>query len=184
MDYLRSLEKFNPRNLWSNHELCSGDPKTIFELLDDIWHFYSNKNFDKFNRSKSKFKQNSFSSYNVNNSNFQPTKNNLDSKDNEKRENSINSISLNKHSQNKSLKEMNKKKEMNLFSPISKHDEERENKNIYQNTNSDILNCLIGENDSRSNNKILTRRGRTYIKFRIFLVLLFIKNLIIQIRAK
>lgn len=133
-------------------------------MLDDIWHFYSNKNFDKINKSKSKFKNNSFSSYNINKSNFKPTRNKIDSKDNGRKENSVNSISLNKHTQKKVLKEMNKIKEMNVFSPISKHDEERENKNIYQNTNSDILNCLIGENDLRSNNKNLEKRGRIKLK--------------------
>lgn len=171
LDYLRSLEKFNARNLWSNNEICSGDSKTIFDLLDDIWNFYSNKNFDKVIRSKSKFKENnSFSSLKINNTNFQPAKNNIVMKDNsnsyynsvkeiKRRDNSTNSISLNNYSQKKSLKDTEKIKDMNIFSPISKHNEERESKNVYQNTNSDILNCLIGENDSKLNNKCLMKRG-------------------------
>lgn len=159
LDYLRSLEKFNPRNLWSNNEICSGDLKTIFELLDDIWNFYSNKIFYKPIRRKSKFKENSFSSTNIYNTNLQPSKNNTEMIDSKRRENSINSLYINNQSQKNSLKEIDKIKEINIFSPISKHDEEKETKNIYQSTNSDILNCLIEQNELRSNNKINIKRG-------------------------
>lgn len=155
--------------MWSNNEICSGDSKIVFELLDDIWHFYSNKNFDNIIRSKSKLKESSFSSCNINDTNFQPVKNNLQikensnsynkiTKDNKRKENSANSISLNNNCQKRGSKHLGIKN-MNIFSPICKHDEERENKNIYQNTNSDILNCFIVENDLKLNNKNLIKRG-------------------------
>lgn len=174
LDYLRSLEKFNPRNLWSNNEICAGDPKTVFELLDDIWSFYSNKvSFDKPNRGKSKFRDNSLSSVNINNSDYKAIKNNIDNKDysNSKNfinkdhqiiENSINSISLNpNNSKKKSIKEIDKRKEIIVFSPISKHDEDKESKNMYQNTNSDILKFLNGDNDNRLYTKPFIKRGNT-----------------------
>jgi hypothetical protein len=63
LDYLRSLGKFNARHLWSNTEICCADSKTIWELLDDIWLFYSNKKTDfKREKSKSSIETNNFNS--------------------------------------------------------------------------------------------------------------------------
>ena len=49
---MRNIGKFNNRHLWSGIEIASGDDKTIWEFLDDIWYFYSNKNHDIANRKK------------------------------------------------------------------------------------------------------------------------------------
>ncbi len=147
-------------------------------MLDDIWNFYSNKNIDKIIRSKSKVKENGFPSSNINNTNFQPVKKNFEIKDNsnskhnlikenKRIENSIDSISLNNHSQKKSFKETDKIKDKNVFSPISKNYEERETKNNSQNTNSDILKCLLSENNSKSNKKSFIKRGIIIIKTHI-----------------
>ena len=43
MDYLRSLEKFPSRHLWNNMEISKGNSLVIWQLLDDIYHFYGNK---------------------------------------------------------------------------------------------------------------------------------------------
>jgi hypothetical protein len=40
---LRSIGKFNTRHLWSNVEIAKAEPKAIWELLDDIWHYYTSK---------------------------------------------------------------------------------------------------------------------------------------------
>lgn len=44
LEHLRGIGKINSRHLWSNNEIASGEEKTVWELLDDIWHYYSNKN--------------------------------------------------------------------------------------------------------------------------------------------
>jgi hypothetical protein len=41
---LRSIGKFNTRHLWCNNEIAKSDQKVIWELLDDIWHYYTSKN--------------------------------------------------------------------------------------------------------------------------------------------
>jgi hypothetical protein len=66
LDYLRSIPKFNTRHLWSNSEIASADEKVVWELLDDIWQYFSNKN----NPCKSKRKT-------KNNSNSTPIKDNI-----------------------------------------------------------------------------------------------------------
>ena len=42
-DYLRGLEKFNTRHLWDEEEVSNGDPQVIWELLDDLWHFFTKR---------------------------------------------------------------------------------------------------------------------------------------------
>lgn len=42
-DYLKSLEKFNSRHLWDENLITNGDSKTIWELLNDLWHFYTKR---------------------------------------------------------------------------------------------------------------------------------------------
>ncbi len=44
LEHLRTIGKFNTRHLWSNNDIAVADPKTVWELMDDMWHFYSNKN--------------------------------------------------------------------------------------------------------------------------------------------
>ncbi len=41
---MRGIGKFNNRHLWSNTEIAKAEPKVIWELLDDIWHYYTSKN--------------------------------------------------------------------------------------------------------------------------------------------
>ena len=43
LEYLRSLEKFPSRHLWDNIEISKGNSLIIWELLDDIYHYYGNK---------------------------------------------------------------------------------------------------------------------------------------------
>jgi hypothetical protein len=43
LEYLRGIGKFNTRHLWSNNEIAAADMIVVWELLDDIWHFYSHK---------------------------------------------------------------------------------------------------------------------------------------------
>lgn len=51
--HLRSIEKFSSRHLWSHNEILQGQSQTIWELLEDLYNFYSIKT--KFvSRSKSK----------------------------------------------------------------------------------------------------------------------------------
>ncbi len=50
LEYLRNIGKINNRHLWSGMEIASGEEKTIWEFLDDLWYFYSNKNHDIGNR--------------------------------------------------------------------------------------------------------------------------------------
>ncbi len=44
MEHLRGIGKFNTRHLWSNNEIAKADEKVIWELFDDIWHYYTSKN--------------------------------------------------------------------------------------------------------------------------------------------
>jgi len=168
LEYLRSLEKFNPRNLWANNEICCGDSKTIFELLDDIWHFYSNKNFENKSKKNSILKENKFLpsdiNYNSNSHfmsnpiqrehsvNFKSINSNnhlMNERKNKNRDNSLNSISILNNSNKNNFNKVNKIKDMNAFSPINKHGD-RESK-FYQHTNIDLFNVLIGEDDKVSN---------------------------------
>lgn len=58
LEYLRNIGKFNTRHLWDNSDIAKADPKVIWELLDDIWHYFTNKNSasttDRFTQKKSK----------------------------------------------------------------------------------------------------------------------------------
>ena len=58
LSYLRDIEKFPSRHLWSNNEIFNADEDVIFELLEDICNFYSKFLFKKVNRNKSNSKLN------------------------------------------------------------------------------------------------------------------------------
>ena len=58
LNYLKDIEKFPSRHLWSNNEIYNGDEDVIFELLEDICNFYSKFFFKNVNRNKSNSKLN------------------------------------------------------------------------------------------------------------------------------
>ena len=43
LEYLRTVEKFNQRNLYSNMEIAKNNKKIIWELLEDIYNYYITK---------------------------------------------------------------------------------------------------------------------------------------------
>lgn len=178
MDFLRKIGKFNPRHLWSNYEIGSGDSKVIWELLEDIWNFYSNKNIDNYrekfiNRENSpsssiakrfiqqknkvemnilpnneKNKENSKSFYSLNLKNEINLKN-----DNKLRiiNNNQNSFSLSNFTNKNSLNS-NNKNNINFYSPINKKDE-KSTKYYNQVTSSEILKDLEGEDFNKNSSK-------------------------------
>lgn len=67
LEHLRTIGKFNTRHLWSSNEIACAHPRVIWEFLDDIWHFYSNKNnLIKKDFLKRKNKKEDFSPSNMN----------------------------------------------------------------------------------------------------------------------
>ena len=58
LNYLRNIEKFPSRHLWSNNGIFNADEDVIFELLEDICNFYSKFLFKNVKRNKSNSKLN------------------------------------------------------------------------------------------------------------------------------
>ena len=75
LEYLRTIEKFPSRNLWSNIEISKGNSIIIWQLLDDIYNFYGNKK--TFKKKNKKGNNNSFLNNDNNlNKTFTNSKNN------------------------------------------------------------------------------------------------------------
>ena len=145
LEYLRTIEKFPSRNLWNNIEISKGNSVVIWQLLDDIYNFYANKN--TFKRRYKKGLNNNM--------------NRTFTRDNTDNPNKLNQLDINDNHYNndilsKNINSLNRMKDTN-------------NNNIFQNANTNINNNLINhvnQNNYFSKNTYTPEEYKTNIQKR------------------
>ena len=162
LEYLRTLEKFPARNLWSNIEISKGNNLIIWQLLDDIYNFYGNKiTFNK--RYKKGFKNNNINKFNNNDteSNYMnKTYNNYTDINNTPTKNKkMNTLNTNKSniSNNNRLKYLNQNNDINneyINNNFSKHSYTPDYYNKIQRRKRNLNVNLINDNINNLDNNI------------------------------